>query len=495
MIKHQHSSKDPFMNRGSTRWLVVFLLIAILGGQGAAGESASDAAGGASVTVKVKRKPSDAQWTEYPARTVGDLADFTPRDVPLSRFGGRTDRRSKATGFFRVEKIDDRWWLVDPEGCLFLHVAVNGIRPGPTATSETAMQAQYGESAAWADAETRRLRAAGFNGAGAWCAVPLLRAVEPPLVYTMERTGGRDTPAGKGGFMRAFGTAKDLAKQGTGHAVYPNDCIPVFHPEFERFCDEHAKSLSDNRDDPWLLGYFSDNELPMPRLEKYLALPPGDPEMGACYEAAKRWLDQRKGRDSGTADITDADRDAWIEFVYGRYFELTTTAIRRYDPNHLCLGSRFYGAEKSKAAAFRAAGRWLDVIAVNLYGVWEPRAEDIGRWTAWSGKPVMITEWYAKGMDSGYPNHSGAGWTVPTQRDRGLFYQTFTLGLLRADNCVGWHWFRYMDNDPDDLRADPSNRDSNKGIVTIRYEPYAPLLDAMTELNRQVYPLADYFRR
>jgi len=115
------------------------------------------------------------------------------------------------------------------------------------------------------------------------------------------------------------------------------------------------------------------------------------------------------------------------------------------------------------------------------------------RWTEWSGKPFLITEWYAKGMDSGYSNLSGAGWTVKTQRDRGLFYQNFTLGLLESGDCVGWHWFKYMDNDPADLSTDPSNRNSNKGIVTIRFAPYAPLLEAMKELNSQVYSLAEHF--
>lgn len=106
----------------------------------------------------------------------------------------------------------------------------------------------------------------------------------------------------------------------------------------------------------------------------------------------------------------------------------------------------------------------------------------------------MITEWYAKGMDSGMANHSGAGWTVRTQADRGRFYQNFTLALLAHPACVGWHWFKYIDNDPTDTRADPSNRDSNKGIVNNRYEPYRALLDPMRELNDQVYPLVEHFR-
>jgi hypothetical protein len=42
---------------------------------------------------------------------------------------------------------------------------------------------------------------------------------------------------------------------------------------------------------------------------------------------------------------------------------------------------------------------------------------------------------------------------------------------------------------------DPSNLDSNKGIVSMLYEPYTDLLDAMKVMNAYVYPLADSMRK
>jgi hypothetical protein len=117
-------------------------------------------------------------------------------------------------------------------------------------------------------------------------------------------------------------------------------------------------------------------------------------------------------------------------------------------------------------------------------------------WERESGRPFMITEWYAKGMDvPGLANVSGAGWVVKTQADRGRFYENFTLSLLESRACVGWHWFKYMDNDPEDTKADPSNRDSNKGIVSNRFEPYGPLLDAMKRLNERTFRLIEHFDR
>ena len=64
---------------------------------------------------------------------------------------------------------------------------------------------------------------------------------------------------------------------------------------------------------------------------------------------------------------------------------------------------------------------------------------------------------------------------------------------MKSKVCVGWHWCKYSDNDPDDKAADPSNRDSNKGIVNALYEPYTPLLDAMKPLNGRVYGLIQHF--
>ena len=50
------------------------------------------------------------------------------------RYGGYASGRRKATGFFRVEKISDRWWLVDPEGCRFYSTGVNGAGAEPPRT-------------------------------------------------------------------------------------------------------------------------------------------------------------------------------------------------------------------------------------------------------------------------------------------------------------------------------------------------------------------------
>jgi hypothetical protein len=434
-------------------------------------------------TVDVARKPG-GRWTAREVRTLADVpgAANIPPDAGLSRYGGLTTRKVKATGFFHTAKVDGRWWLVDPEGCLFLHRGVSSVGMIPTPEAKAALKNMHGSEAGWAEQTTGLLRKHGFNGLGAWSETDRLRAVPKPLAYTRIWN-----------FMSAYGKQRGGTFQKPGHTGYPGDCIFVFDPGFEEFCDKHARQLAKDKDDPWLLGHFSDNELPLPAdaLKKYLALPEAD----HGHQAALKWLRSRHGAKATARDIEPKDLPAFLEFMAGRYFRIVSGAIRRHDPHHLYLGSRFHGSAVRLPELYRAAGPHVDVISVNYYHAWTPDPERLAMWSRESGKPFMVTEWYAKGADSGMANSSGAGWLVKTQRDRGLFYENFTLGLLESKACVGWHWFKYIDNDPADKKADPSNRDSNKGILNNRYQPYAPLLDSMTRINERAYGIVDRFDR
>jgi hypothetical protein len=423
-------------------------------------------------------------WTNYPTRTLAALPDAAagPIDNGFSKYGGILARKQKATGFFYPKRVGDRWWLVDPEGCLFLHKAVVAVTPIGGAGAKAAFVKKFGNESGWVADTTGLLHSNGFNGLGAWSEVTDLRKAAHPLVYTHIWN-----------FMSSYGAKRGGTYQQSGHIGYPNDCIFVFDPEFESFCDSYAKQLAKFKDDPWLLGHFSDNEMPFKRdaLVNYLQLPEKDPG----YRAASSWLQARHGAQATLKDITEQDRKDFLAHVTDRYYRIVSTAIKKYDPNHCYLGSRFHGGELNYPEVFRAAGAYVDVLAVNYYRAWTPSQEKLGMWSKESGRPILITEWYVKGVDSGLANTSGAGWIVKSQEDRGKFYEHFTLGLLESKVCVGWHWFKYSDNDPAEPGTDPSNRDANKGIVTSRYEPYPALLSAMKQLNERAYSLADYFDR
>jgi hypothetical protein len=288
--------------------------------------------------------------------------------------------------------------------------------------------------------------------------------------------------------MGFYGEERGGTWQVPGHKAYPNDAIFTFDPEFVTFCDRHAQQVDIYKDDPNLFGYFSDNEMPFKQsaILDYLDLDVND----HGHIAASEWL---KEKGLSREQIADSVKDAFRAYVADRYLSIVSGALKKYDPNHMYLGARFYSREKQNKAFMETAGRHMDIVSNNYYNRWTPDSSEMAEWAAWTQKPFIITEYYTKGEDSGMPNQSGAGWIVKTQKDRGLFYQNYNLGLLESGQCVGWHYFKYQDNDPTLKGAEPSNVDSNKGIVNNYYEPWASMLDEMKVLNDNVYSVIDFF--
>ena len=64
-----------------------------------------------------------------------EAADLESHPAPADRdrFGGwRDGPRQPATGFFRTVKQNGKWWLVDPEGALFISLGVDVVTPNET---------------------------------------------------------------------------------------------------------------------------------------------------------------------------------------------------------------------------------------------------------------------------------------------------------------------------------------------------------------------------
>lgn len=422
-------------------------------------------------------------YEPFRTRTVELLRGYkSPEKKPeLSKYGGLKALKTDATGYFHVKKIGDRWWGIDPDGCYYINVSLNSISKGNSERNKQALKEKFGSPEGWITNTISMLQDNGFNCAGSWSdynsIIEANKSLEKPFAYTINLN-----------FMSSYGKERGGTYQQPGHTGYPNDAIFVFDTEWTEFCDRHAKQAALYKDDPNLFGYFSDNEMPfkLKSIDNYLSLPENDPGR----KAAEEWLKQK---DISREELNDSHRKLFMALVAEKYFATVSQALKKYDPNHMYIGARFYSSEKNYPEFMQKAGEYVDLISNNYYGKWTPDSTDMSNWTLWSGKPFIITEYYTKGEDSGMPNQSGAGWIVRTQKDRGLFYQNYNLALLESKNCVGWHYFKYQDNDPTATGQDPSNIDANKGIVNNYYEVWTPMMDLMKELNTQVYTIIDNF--
>nr|WP_148206144.1 beta-agarase [Thermococcus sibiricus] len=412
-----------------------------------------------------------------------------------SKFGGWKELRVESSGYFRVEVINGKYWLVDPEGYVFVSKGVNAINylgdHSPAlgySPYYLNVLRKYGSIEGWINTTTRRFVEWGFNTVGAWSS-PELYVMLP---YTLLLDIGASY-----GFNWESGAMPD-----------------IFEKDFEEYVKKAVSfKVAPLKDDPLIIGYFTDNELrwgPDWRsgnhlLDDFIKLPPDAPgkrvavdvikdifngdisklneELKTSYTSFDDLLNYT-GKLPSSAPFNEARREFARRYAE-RYFSVVTKAIREVDPNHLILGVRFAVAPfiRPPDVVFEVAGKYVDVISLNLYNFEVAPKEYLDHIHNITGRPIMITEFSFRAMDSGLPNTRGAGITVQTQKERAEYTRKFIESFMKLPYAVGYHWFKWSDQ-PKEGRFDGEN--SNYGLVNIKDEPYEEMVIMFEELNRKL---------
>jgi hypothetical protein len=480
----------------------------------------------------------DAALRAAQAKAQASLA-AAPVAAQRDRYGGRLDVPTfKATGWFRAERRDGRWHLVTPEGHAFFSLGVNAVVTDQRSYVEgrewmfvglpsdsSAWHAFYGtgdnrsadaaatsgigynhgrwfdfyaanlyrlDGANWKDAwRTRtlaRLQAWGFNTLGNWSDESLARAHR--LAYT-----------------RSIEVAGVFGNVSSGYDYWGRMPDP-FDPRFAQAADTAAaKAARDVRDDPWLLGYFADNELPWggsgPQGRWGLALGTlrgearsdakqafiaalkrkyGEPgKLAAAWgiELASWDAMQATGYaaplPSEAYPAIGADYSAWLTQYAEQYFRVVAEALRRHDPHHLFLGGRF---AVNTPEAVAACARYCDVISFNAYVDVPQHGVDMAA-LAKLGKPAMMTEFHFGSDDRG-PFGKGVA-SVWNEAQRGEAYARYVQAAAQDPDIVGAHWFEYTDQPPSGRILDGEN--SHIGLVGITDLPFKSFVDAVRKAN------------
>jgi hypothetical protein len=376
---------------------------------------------------------------------------FAAGDVDA--YGGWTKLKGEKTGFFHTQQMEGRWWLVTPDGNAFFSKGVDNVSFAPESDNSPKAPA---DPAAWAKAASAQLREWNFNTAGAWSS---------SLLYT---TGIVYAPT----IGLASAVQRDVWLKG--------GVVDFFSAEFRNAADRVAERLcAPHSKDPWLLGYFTDNELRWGKdwrsgeslLEGYLKMPEGS----AGLRKATEFVSSR-GRKA--SELTDDDKNSFVRLVAEEYGRVAREAIRRHDPNHLVLGCRF--ASYPGDLVLQGVGPYFDIVSFHSYNAAAP-LERLQQITKITGKPTMVTEFSFKAMDSGLPNTKGAARPVATQQDRADGFTSYVQALAALPGCVGFHWFEYRDEPKEGRRLDGEN--SNYGLVRIDFTPWEVLTKRMQHVN------------
>jgi hypothetical protein len=338
-----------------------------------------------------------------------------PGNFGYGQYGGYANTRAKATGFFRVEQIDGKWWFVDPEGHLFLSTSCNGIGGGRGGGANAQTNAASVRLA-------RRLDAWGFNTAG--------QGMSKPYIVMASTPGGSNTFLG---LPDAYSDAFAQAAQQT--AV--RQCAP-------------------HKSDPMVLGYFIGNEPPWADRET---------EVVDMILKGPATATQAKLKEFLKAGDTPERRTNFVVATFEKQLEVVCGAVRQQDPNHLILGIRFGGEVPE---AMLRAGCVFDVCSINVYEY--EATKQVQRANRVTGRPVLIGEFHF-----GVPADGLGAGLVQTrdQVERAKGYRYYVEQAAALPGFLGAHWFTWRD-EPVLGRMDGENY--NIGFVDVMDRPYPELV-------------------
>ncbi|WP_433589414.1 beta-galactosidase [Pseudomonas koreensis] len=484
----------------------------------------------------------------------------------LDKFGGWSKGPAfKASGFFRTEKRDGRWYLVTPEGHPFYSLGVNTVSPEvnqtyvagrewmfeslPKADEPLAshfgegdnrggngadqgrgynagrwydfyaanLQRLYGEPCAaqaktaaaaekasaapckatvdeqkWATHTLDRLQAWGFNTVGNWSADSLSDAARVPYTLPLSIVG-------------------DYASISTGNDWWGGMPDP-FDPRFA-MATERAVAIAarDHRDDPWLIGYYADNELawagPGDDPKSRYALAYGTLKLTTDVPAKRAFLKQLRDKyrnQEGLSKAWGIELPAWElmedpgfvppvpnpehpeienDFKYFQkvfadtYFKTISDSLKWHAPNQLLLGGRF---ATSTPEAVASCAQYCDVLSFNMYTLKPQDGYDFAALRALD-KPVLITEFNFGSSDRG-PFWGGVT-QLAREEDRGPAYANFLKQALSEPSIVGVHWFQYQDQPVTGRLLDGEN--GHFGLVGVTDLPYQGFVEAVRKSNLQ----------
>ncbi len=463
---------------------------------------------------------------ELRARAEHEAADLKAHPGPSdwNRYGGWAGGpQLKATGSFRVEKVEGRWWLVDPEGRLFWSHGTDCVRfeaatpisdreflfaELPPRDSEFGIFYGRGANAAHGYYSTRRFDTFSFAGANLMRKYgPQWRTRATDLAHQRLRSWAMNTIANwsderiylerKTPYTATVGV-KGRSRPIEGSQGYWGKFSDPFDPAFAAAAAEamerHRRTTAD---DPWCIGYFVDNELSWGDDTSLALAALASP---ADQPAKIAFCDQLRGKYGTIAELNAAwgtKHESWdallkstalpdkkkaeddLRSFYRRtaeqYFRVCREAVKKVAPEKLYLGCRFAW---TNPIAVRAACEHCDVVSFNFYRNEVPKnplPEDCD-------KPIIVGEFHFGALDRGM-FHTGL---VPCkdQNERAERYLGYVRSAVDNPRYVGVHWFQYGDQA---TTGRPDGENYQIGLLDVCDTPYPETIAAVRQAGEEMY--------
>lgn len=382
---------------------------------------------------------------------------------------------------FSIQQREGVSWLTRPNGERFFSLGVCVVNQGASREQFSSRNPGYAafqhyeNSNRWAEATLKRLESWKFTTVGGWSDLPALQQCRDADVAFIP--------------VLAVGMTCGVP----WWDMWDTNIIARMH----QVARDQILRL---RDDPRVLGYYSDNEMGWWNATLFkmtLEQAPTRGQRQRLLQLLRRtyhnnWSELLKDFETeGAGSFEELDQHGMLYLRPGsegirtyrrflglmakRYYSLVREVIRAYDSRGLVLGDRYQSFYYPEVA--RASASSVDASSSNLNAAWNdgtfPRFY-LDTLHALSGKPVLVSEFYmaARQNRSGNKNDSSTFPTVTTQEERAAGFRNTVEALVRTPYVVGADWFQYYD-EPTRGRDDGENY--NFGLVDIHDRPYESL--------------------
>lgn len=442
--------------------------------------------------------------------------------MQFDRFGGWTQKRFGATGFFRVEKDSERWWIVTPEGNAFLSFGINHLHPDlwqqgyNTETWNSKLELNDLSGDKFASALNKwfvdTCRKYGINTVGVHneLAVANFRGPSIPYVQTIE-------------FVIIPHYSNDVVDE---------DFVDVFSKDFLAHCDRMVKEIAEPRkDDPFLLGYAitdcpllteedcrmrtdtiggapRDARIGWPRrLRNLRANAPGKQayvetvrelyrdqisDFNSTYDTTFKSFDDLLGTESWRVqtELSNAnesrDNTEFLKRVVAKYYQVARDSIRRYDSNHMFIGDKLNANTDSLDTVLPVTSEYTDIVFVQMYGRYDFQMAAFDRWSKQVDKPFINGDSSFTMITENMPRPYGPVADNLVQRAE---WANELFEIFARPDFVGWHYCGLIDTP--NMIAHKRLR-QHSGFLDGHGTPHKELAHVIERRSRQIYDIATH---
>ncbi|GBC96974.1 hypothetical protein HRbin16_02789 [bacterium HR16] len=424
-------------------------------------------------TVDKVRTDADLQRSLQQEKRI--LAQWgTPSD--FDRFGGylKAGWREQGTGFYRITRKGDYWWLVTPEGypCFYLGVcSVPALLWERTPVSE--------REAVFEWLPPREGKTAEVWGKDVWgeragtdyvClhAVNLMRRFgndwkQQSVELARKRllTWGF-SGAGKWDRLESFPCAPVLGHWDVPNLVRHPD---IFDPAIQAlFRESLRRQIEPLRNSAWVLGWSVGNEFDeintREEIRQILRLP-GAPagkrslidyvlenlyrnNLSRLVQAWRVTAHDRNALYNAPPNPPEEDIEALRRFYADRYYGWIYRTVKEIDPNHLYFGFWIVPGWWENEEDWLLSAKHCDVLGYDRYA--PDFADDwMKRLIARIDKPILCGEFSFPAWHEGARAYGRYPVWAKDEADSGEMYRQWVTNAAHHPACVGVMWFQYRD--------------------------------------------------